>query len=427
MTISAGMAVLVSLFSSGAYAGTALDSLTGALFYESRIAVPLLLPQDEGAQPGQAAEARAQIILNAQTGQTFVVVPVSGGFINTLNGRFTPAVNTGGGWVNLQTGQYLPMISEKRAQNTVTYNPVVDTMINKVTREELEPAVAELSGVIPALIGGVPYTFTTRSSSSGKPIDMAERYVYEHLLTYGLDSVAYQNFPGEKGAPPGRNVIGQINGTTKAGEIIVVGAHLDSFPWTGAAPGADDNASGVSATLYLARAFAGKKFERTIRFVFFGDEENAPWECARIGSAGYAARSKAGGENIAAMIQADALAYDPPESGAHIAEMNTRKPKDDPAGGDLAVFTMWRDAIKTYSIAGITPVNVSIGDNWSDHGSFWKNGYHAVMLSAEEIDHWNPYWHSANDKISNFAWPLYVQITKSYVAVAAHQAGISAR
>ena len=324
----------------------------------------------------------------------------------------------------MEKGPAIPLPAPHAERAGLVCGSAVGTMINGVTRGELEPAVDELSGETPALIGGSAYTFTTRSSSSGKPIDMAEQYVYEHLLSYGLDSVVYQRFTGEKGAPPGRNIIGQINGTTKAAEIVIVGSHIDSFPWTGAAPGADDNASGVSATLYLARAFAGKKFERTIRFVFFDDEENAPWECDRIGSAGYAAKSKAAGENIVAMIQADAMAYDPAGSAEHIADMNTRKPKNDPDGGDLAIFNMWRDAIAACSISGITPANVAINDNWSDHGSFWKNGYHAVMLSAEEQDYWNPYWHTANDKVSNFSWPFYVQLTKSYVAVAARAAGV---
>lgn len=331
-----------------------------------------------------------------------------------------------------ETGQDLPGTGREYAKAApgnpaVVYSPLVAGIVKNVTRGELEPAVNELSGETPAMIGGLPYTFKTRSSDSGKPIDMAEQYVYERLKSYGLDSVHYQDFPGEKGAPPGRNIIGQINGSTKPGEIVVLGAHLDSFPWTGAAPGADDDASGVSATLYLARAFAGVKFERTVRFVIFGDEENAPWECAKIGSAGYAAGAKAAGENIVAMIQADAMAYDPPETAEHIADMNTRRPKDDPGRGDLAIYNLWAEVIRTYSITGIKPVNVAISDNWSDHGSFWKNGYHAVMLGAEELNYWNPNWHSANDRVSAFAWPFYVQLTRSYAALAAHLAGIPAK
>lgn len=298
----------------------------------------------------------------------------------------------------------------------------VAAMVEGVNREALEPVAAELSGETPASIEGQDYTFTTRSSSSGVPIDMAERYVYERLLSYGLDSVEYMDFPAESGAPPGRNVIGQIDGTTRADEIVVFGAHLDSFPWTGAAPGADDDASGVSATLYLARQFAAHSFERTVRFVFFGDEENAPWVCESIGSAGYAARCAERGENIVAMIQADAVAYDPPESDDAIAEMITRRPANDPGDGDAAIAELWLELIEVYGIEGLTPRHLASGNNWSDHGSFWNEGYPAVMLIAEEQQHYNPNWHTANDRIDTFDWPLYVALTRSYVAVAAHLA-----
>ncbi len=306
----------------------------------------------------------------------------------------------------------------------VTWEPAVASMIEAVTEEELSVVVGELSGAAPALVGGAPYTFTTRSSFSGESIDKAEQYVFEHLQSYGLDSVVYQEFPGEDGAPPGRNVIGEIKGTTRADEIVVVGAHLDSYPWDVDAPGADDDASGVSATLLLAHSFAGRSFERTIRFAFFGDEENAPWECEKIGSAGYAGKCKAAGEKIVAMIEADSIAFDPPETDEPIVEMNTREPGDDADGADLAIVELWQETIDVYGIGGLVSVNVAISDNWSDHGSFWNNGYPAVMLIAEELEHSNPYWHSGEDTVDKLDWAFYAQVTRSYLAVAAHLAGI---
>ena len=115
----------------------------------------------------------------------------------------------------------------------ITYNPDIATMIDNVTQAELEPMVNDLSGKTTAIIGGSPYTILTRASDSGEPIDMAEQYVFEKLDSYGLDSVAYQNYPGGGAVAPGSNVIGQINGTTKASEIVVIGAHLDDRPWGG--------------------------------------------------------------------------------------------------------------------------------------------------------------------------------------------------
>lgn len=312
------------------------------------------------------------------------------------------------------------------SQAAVDVRPAVQAILDGVSREALEPVVADLSGETEAIVGGEPFTFTTRSSSSGESIDRVEQYVYEHLESYGLDAVEYMEFPGEMGAPPGRNVIGQIDGTTRADEIIIVGAHMDSYPWVGPAPGADDDASGVSATLYLARAFAPYVFERTVRFAFFGDEENAPWMCEEIGSAGYAARCAEAGEDVVAMIQADSIAYDPPETDEQIVEMNTRRPEADPGGGDAAIAALWLEVIDAYALSDLAPRELPIGDNWSDHGSFWNEGYNAAMLIEEEMANANPNWHTANDRISTFDWPFYAQVTRSYAAVTAHLAGIEA-
>ena len=314
------------------------------------------------------------------------------------------------------------------AVGTVTYNPLVATMINNVSQSELEPAVKNLTGVNSPIIGGSPYTILTRGSSSGEPIDKAEQYIYETLQTYGLSSVTYQNYPGKGAVHPGRNVIGQITGTTKPGEIVVIGCHLDDQPWgEPVAPGADDNASGCSANLYLARTFAGKSFARTIRFVFFGSEENAPWTSNLYGSGYYAAQAKAAGENIVAMIEADALAYNagsaPPKG--RVVEMHTRFGSKAPAG-EAAILVMWHDVISTYGITGLNATDYAMGMKYSDHGAFWK--YYpsapAVLLIEQEWDVTNPNWHTTGDTISTFNWTYYVQVTRTLVGLAAHQAQI---
>lgn len=79
-----------------------------------------------------------------------------------------------------------------------------------------------------------------------------------------------------------RNVIGLLPG--ESDEFIVLGAHYDHLGTGGPASlspdlrgeihnGADDNASGVSALLELARILAKEKLERGILFVSFGGEE----------------------------------------------------------------------------------------------------------------------------------------------------------
>jgi len=74
--------------------------------------------------------------------------------------------------------------------------------------------------------------------------------------TYELDGRACHNIEAEiRGARP---------------EILLVAAHYDSVFGS---PGANDNGSGVAAMLALARRFAGKPADQTLRFVAFVNEE----------------------------------------------------------------------------------------------------------------------------------------------------------
>ena len=63
---------------------------------------------------------------------------------------------------------------------------------------------------------------------------------------------------------PCHNIEAEIPGA--APEIILVGAHYDSVFGS---PGANDNGTGVAATLALARRFASAKPKHTLRFVAF--------------------------------------------------------------------------------------------------------------------------------------------------------------
>ena len=79
------------------------------------------------------------------------------------------------------------------------------------------------------------------------------------------------------------NLEAELTGTTRRDEIVVVGAHYDSAQ---GAPGANDNASGVAATLALARRFAGQPRPRTLRFVAFVNEEPPYFQDGRDGLLG---------------------------------------------------------------------------------------------------------------------------------------------
>jgi carboxypeptidase Q len=84
-----------------------------------------------------------------------------------------------------------------------------------------------------------------------------------------------------------RNVVAEIRGRERPGEVVLVGAHLDSWDL---GTGANDNGVNCALVVDLARAIKdlGLAPRRTIRFVLFtGSEEGG------VGSAAYVARHDA--------------------------------------------------------------------------------------------------------------------------------------
>ena len=84
-----------------------------------------------------------------------------------------------------------------------------------------------------------------------------------------------------------RNVVAEIRGRESPDEVVLLGAHLDSWDL---GTGAEDNGVNAALVLDVARGFQqlGVRPRRTVRFVLFTGEEQGMW-----GSAGYAATHRA--------------------------------------------------------------------------------------------------------------------------------------
>jgi Zn-dependent M28 family amino/carboxypeptidase len=94
---------------------------------------------------------------------------------------------------------------------------------------------------------------------------LAAAYVAEQFAAWGY-TVTVQEF-SLGGGKTSRNVIATRPGD---GQVIIVGAHLDSVD---AGTGADDNASGVAVILAAAEALADLDTVRPVTFIAFGAEE----------------------------------------------------------------------------------------------------------------------------------------------------------
>jgi Zn-dependent M28 family amino/carboxypeptidase len=69
------------------------------------------------------------------------------------------------------------------------------------------------------------------------------------------------------------NVIGEVPGTTRAREVVLLGAHLDSWDL---GTGAHDDGAGIATITAAARLIAGARTApaRTVRVVFYANEEH---------------------------------------------------------------------------------------------------------------------------------------------------------
>ncbi|MEG3146228.1 M20/M25/M40 family metallo-hydrolase [Sphingomonas sp. RT2P30] len=77
--------------------------------------------------------------------------------------------------------------------------------------------------------------------------------------------------PKQLGEGPSGNVVGELPGTDPAAGVVLVGGHLDSWDL---GTGAIDDGAGIAITAAAARlVHADGKHRRTIRVVWFGDEE----------------------------------------------------------------------------------------------------------------------------------------------------------
>lgn len=196
----------------------------------------------------------------------------------------------------------------------------------------------------------------------------------------------------------------EILGKDHSDHIVLVGAHYDSVQGS---PGANDNATGVAAMLALARASARMQPSRTIRFVAFTNEEPPLFQSRHMGSHIYARQSSERGENIVLMLSLETIGYysDEPGSQAYPFPFSFFYPST--ANFIAFVSNMenshWvKQLLAAFRRHAAFPSEGGAlwewipGVAWSDHWSFWKEGYPAVMVTDTAPNRY-PYYHTPAD------------------------------
>jgi Zn-dependent M28 family amino/carboxypeptidase len=202
-----------------------------------------------------------------------------------------------------------------------------------------------------------------------------------------------------------KNISVEIKGASLSQEIVVVGAHYDSVYGS---PGADDNGSGVAALLEIARQLQHASPARTIRLVAFVNEEPPNFQTSTMGSWVYAKRSHQRNENIVAAISLETLGMytDAPDSQHYPPGFSSFFPsKGNFIGfvGNLSSRPLVRDSLdyfrKTtqFPSEGVAAPGGLTGIGWSDHWSFWQEGYPGIMIT-DTAPFRNPNYHKISDK-----------------------------
>jgi Zn-dependent M28 family amino/carboxypeptidase len=247
----------------------------------------------------------------------------------------------------------------------------------------------------------------------------------EYIQT-SFESMGYQ--PADQSftalGKPVRNIEVQVEGHEHPEEIVVVGAHYDSVLGS---PGANDNGTGVAGMLEIARALNYESLSRSVRFVAFVNEEPPYSYTLEMGSRRYAERSSSLGERVTAMLSLETIGYYSDEPGSQHYPF--------PFGhfyptvgnfigfvGNLRSQKLVRQCIASFRAhaafpsEGVAAPGWVTGIGWSDHWSFWRAGYPAIMVTDTALFRYGQY-HSAADTPGMITYDGFARVVDGLVAV----------
>jgi Peptidase family M28 len=240
-----------------------------------------------------------------------------------------------------------------------------------------------------------------RSDDTYGNVLRAATYVERQLSAMGYQVVS-QEFTADGRIY--RNLEATLPGAGRVQEVVVLGAHYDTAE---EAPGADDNASGVAGVLELARVFVGTPQARTMRFVFFPNEEPPWFASGDMGSRHYAKAARARNDQIVAMLSIESIGYYDTEPGSQRYPFPLSLAYPDV--GDFIGFVsnlksrgLLHRAIAAFRAHASIPTQGAAAPSWvpgiwwSDHWSFWLEDYPAIMIS-DTAPYRNPFYHTPMD------------------------------
>ncbi len=241
----------------------------------------------------------------------------------------------------------------------------------------------------------------------------------------------------------GVNVVGLRPGTELANEHVIVGAHYDHIP---ACSGADDNGTGVAATLELARILADIPTPRTLMITCWDEEE-----LGLIGSAAQAQLALDEGLVITGAFSLDSIGFASTEPNSQVvpdgfnllfpdeyAELEANEFRGD--------FLLWvsDDTLTDVGTSlngfaatlGLPTIGTALSDDLklsplladlrrSDHASFWDLDIPALFFN-DTGEFRYPAYHcgDGDDTVDKVTQEFAISVTKVAVATSAVALGM---
>jgi Zn-dependent M28 family amino/carboxypeptidase len=230
---------------------------------------------------------------------------------------------------------------------------------------------------------------------------------------YGVERLEY-DVSGVRCA----NLIATREGSTRRNEILLLGAHYDSVVGS---PGANDNASGVAALLEISRMFQTLESELTVRFVAFVNEEPPFFWTGQQGSRVYAEAARRRGDDIRLMASLETIGCYSSEPGTQRYPPLFRFFYPD-CGNFIGIVSDFRSRTAMRRLAAAFRAHSDFplqtastfrfvpGVAWSDHDSFWHQGYSAVMVTDTAFYRYRHY-HAPSDTPDKLAYPEFANVT----------------
>lgn len=302
------------------------------------------------------------------------------------------------------SGPYRRALEQVAAQSPNRTNPV--------NRDKLRSDLKVLSGESSfrdEQDGGKEQTIRDRGSEAGR--DLTRRFLVQRFSALGAEAGLWCY----KGTFSGCNVVAKVI-RPEATRTIVVSSHLDSVR----NQGADDNASGTAALLELVRIFSASPIPLNLVLVAFDQEE--------LGLVGSSRMAREIGATVPGRfvgnINTDMIAYDSDGDGAfHLIDCGR---KDSSWLTETA-----QTAVSTWGLALDVKPDCT---NRSDHASFWKEGFPALLVSENFFGgDANRCYHEKCDRMNLINEDYYVQIvgllhgTVRLIAESAEQVALANR